>query len=219
MAKNLQNLLIYHFHDKTLYAYAKKYLHGRLIDIGCGTKPYKNMLASYVKEYVGLDREQPFNIQAQPDLIGTAYKIPVEDCSFDSALSTAVLEHLAEPEMALHECNRILKKDGVAIYTVPLIWHVHGEPWDYYRFTNYGLQYIFEKTGFEVVELKALSGFWVTFGQMFVYYIYRFNRRPIFYMPIIPIFGLLVQGIAYLLNMIDKAEQWTWMYLVVIKKK
>lgn len=205
--------------DKELSRCAKQYLSGRLIDIGCGIKPYAHMLAPYISEHVGLDREQPFNQNAKVDLVGTAYEIPAVNNSFNSALSTAALEHLAEPEIALRECHRVLKPGGVAVYTVPFIWHVHAAPWDYVRFTNFGLKHLFEKTGFEIIEIKALSGFWVTFGQLFVYYLFRFHRGPLRYIPVIPLLGLLVQGIAYLLDRLDKAEDWTWMYLVVAKKK
>lgn len=219
MAKSIRNLLVYHFHDRALKIAAENFASGRLIDIGCGTKPYQAIFSPYVTEHVGLDREQPFNNKAKPDLIGTAYEIPVSNEAFDTALSTAALEHLAEPELALRECHRVLKSDGIAIYTVPLIWQVHAAPWDFYRFTNYGLRYLFEKCGFEVVEIKALSGFWVTFGQLFVYYLYRFNRGPLRFIPLIPLTGLLIQLVAYILDTLDKAEDWTWMYLVVAKKK
>ncbi len=125
---------------------------------------------------------------------------------------------LEEPEKALQECNRVLKPGGVAIYSVPFIWHLHEEPRDFYRYTKYGLKHLFEKTGFEVVEIKPLSGFWVTFGQLFVYNIYRLHRGPLRYIPIIPILGLAIQGVSYLLDRIDKSEQWTWMYMVVARK-
>lgn len=219
MGRDIRNLLINHIMDKELSRCAKQYLSGRLIDIGCGIKPYAHMLAPYISEHVGLDREQPFNQNAKVDLVGTAYEIPALNNSFNSALSTAALEHLAEPEIALRECHRVLKPGGVAVYTVPFIWHVHAAPWDYVRFTNFGLKHLFEKTGFEIIEIKALSGFWVTFGQLFVYYLFRFHRGPLRYIPVIPLLGLLVQGIAYLLDRLDKAEDWTWMYLVVAKKK
>lgn len=218
MAKDLKNLLIYHIHDGELGRLGQRYLKGRLIDIGCGTKPYRALLAPFVSEHVGVDREDPFHPEARPDLIGTAYEIPVPDASFDSAICTAALEHLNEPEAAVVECRRVLKPGGYAIYSVPFIWHVHAAPWDFYRFTHFALRHVFEKHGFEVVELKPLSGFWVTFGQLFVYYLYRFNRRPITYTFIIPILGLLVQACAFVLDKIDRAEDWTWMYMLVARK-
>jgi len=219
VAKDLKSLLIYHLHDGELKQCGASYLTGKLIDIGCGIKPYKNILSPYVSEHIGVDHEKTFHESSQIDIFGTAYQIPVEEGSFDSAICTAVLEHLEEPELALRECHRILKPGGVAIYSVPFIWHIHEEPRDFYRFSKYGLQYLFEKVGFEVLELNALSGFWVTFGQLFVYNIYRLNRGPLRWLRIIDAVGLLIQAIAYGLDKIDKTEQWTWMYMIVVRKK
>jgi SAM-dependent methyltransferase len=219
MAKGVRNLLIHHIHDRELTRCAKSYFSGRLLDIGCGTKPYKNLLSSCVSAHVGLDRPQPFNPMAKIDLFGTACSLPVKDKSFESVLSTASLEHLPEPEAALLECNRVLKQGGIAIFSVPFMWHLHSEPWDYYRFSKFGLRHIFEKSGFEILEIKALAGFWTTFATMFSYYIGRFNRGPMRYMPIIPLLGIVTQVFAYLLDKLDRAEEWTWMHMVVAKKK
>lgn len=219
MAKDLKSLLIYQIHDQELKQCAVRYLTGRLIDIGCGIKPYKNLLDPYVTEHIGVDHEATLHENSHIDIFGTAYQIPVEKAAFDCAICTAVLEHLEEPELALRECHRVLKDGGVAIYSVPFIWHIHEEPRDFYRFSKYGLQYLFEKVGFEILELKALSGFWVTFGQLFVYNIYRLNRGPLRWLRIIDAVGLLIQAIVYGLDKMDKTEQWTWMYMVVVRKK
>jgi len=218
VAKEIKNILINRICDRQLKQYASEYFSGRLIDIGCGTKPYKNLLAPYITEHIGIDHQDTLHDQSNIDQFGTAYDIPAEDGEFDSAICTAVLEHLEEPELALKECHRVLKRGGVAIYSVPFIWHLHEEPRDFYRFSKYGLKHLFEKVGFEIIEIKALSGFWVTFGQLFVYNIYRFNRGPLKYIPVIPVLGLVIQGISYLLDKIDKTEQWTWMYMVVARK-
>ena len=213
------NKLVYYIHDKEFKFRAAAHLCGRMIDIGCGIKPYKDMLAPYITEHVGLDHENTKHDKSNIDLFGSAYNIPVEDEYFDSAVCTGVLEHLEEPEMALRECHRVLRPSGVVIYSVPFIWHVHEEPRDFYRYTKYGLKYLFEKTGFEVVEIKALSGFWVTFGQLFVYNIYRLNRGLLRWFRIIAAVALVVQAAAYFLDKFDKTEQWTWMYIVVARKK
>jgi len=219
MAKTWKTILIYHIMDEEIRRCAKSYLRGKLLDIGCGTKPYKRILSSHVTEHVGLDQPKPFNAAAEVDLIGTAYNIPAKDASFDSAISTAALEHLAEPEIALRECNRILKPGGIAVYTVPFIWHLHAEPWDYFRFSKFGLHHLFEKTGFEVIEIKPMAGFWATSVTMACYYMERFHRGLLHYVPVIPALGLLFQGFAFFLGKIDKAEQWTWMYSVVARKR
>lgn len=218
MAREKKNILVNHIHDRELKYFAGSYLKGRLVDIGCGTKPYKKLLAPYITEHIGVDHEETIHDKSNIDLFGTAYTIPADSEYFDSAICTAVLEHLEEPEVALTECFRVLKSGGYAIYSIPFIWHLHEEPRDFYRYSKYGIKYLFEKAGFEIKEIKALSGFWVTFGQLFVYNLYRLNRGPLKWLHIIDAMGLVIQGISFSLDKIDKTERWTWMYMAVAKK-
>lgn len=219
MAREVKNILINRIFERALLSTVQDIGNlGRLLDIGCGIKPYKEMLSPYVSAHVGVDHEETFHSKDNVDLFGTAYEIPAEDASFDTALCSAVLEHLEEPEQALRECFRVLKPGGTAIYSVPFIWHLHEEPRDFYRYSKYGLAYLFGKVGFEDVKIQALSGFWVTFGQLLVYNVYRLNRGPLRWLRIIDAIGLLMQGFFYLLDRIDRTEQWTWMYLVSAKK-
>lgn len=213
-----KNVLVQGIVQKELRRVAERYLRGRLIDVGCGTKPYAALLRPYVGEHVGVDHRDTMHDVGQIDLFGTAYEIPVDPDSFDCALYTAVLEHLEEPERALRECHRVLKSGGIAVFTVPFIWHIHEAPRDFYRFSRYALEYLLDKTGFQTLELKALSGFWVTFGQLLVYNLYRFNRGPLRWLRLVDLMGLAIQGLAALLDRFDKAEDWTWMYLVVARK-
>lgn len=204
-----KNWLVHIIHDECLHDALKRFAKGKLIDIGCGEKPYVEMVKPYVIEHIGVDHEGTIHDKTNIDRIGTAYKIPAENGEFDSAICTAVLEHLEEPDEAIAECNRVLKTDGIAIYTTNLFWHVHEAPRDFYRYTKWGLMYLFEKNGFEIVELKPLSGFCVTFGQELIYYLWRFRRggkiNPLYW--IIPIIGMYIQGVCYLLNTIDRSEK------------
>jgi len=212
------NILIHYIFQKHFSAYASQYLSGKLIDIGCGVKPWDFIVAPYIQEHIGVDYEGTLHGLEHADLIGTAYDIPIADETFDCAICTAVLEHLEEPFEAIMECKRVLKPGGTAIYSIPFIWHLHEEPRDFYRYSGFGIHYLFQKAGFKILELKALSGFWVTFGQEFVYYLYRLNRGILKWLRIIVILGLIIQGIVYILDKMDKAEKWTWMYMVVVKK-
>ena len=205
-------------HDRALEELAAQHLRGRLVDIACGTKPYAEMLAPYVSEHVGVDHGETLHRPDNVDLWATAYEIPVEDASFDSAICTAALEHLEEPEQALRECFRILRPAGTAIYSVPFIWHLHEEPRDFFRYSKYGLKYLFEKVGFEIVEIRALSGFWATFGQLFVYNLYRYRRGPLRWFRIVELMAIFVQLVSCGLDRLDKSEEWTWMYMVVARK-
>jgi SAM-dependent methyltransferase len=214
------NWLIYYLAEVTYLEYrdVRGYIKGRLVDIGCGEKPCKVIWAPVVSEHVGVDHEDTCHDRSNIDIFSSAYNIPVESESFDSAICNAVLEHLEEPELAIRECYRILKPNGIAIYSVPFIWHLHEEPRDFYRFSKYGLTYLFKKVGFRILELKALSGFWITFGQLFVYNLYRLNLGPLKWFRLIDIAGVLIQLAAYLLDKMDRTEQWTWMNIIVVEK-
>jgi ubiquinone/menaquinone biosynthesis C-methylase UbiE len=215
MARQTMNLLVNDIFERKLAQVAKQWSRGRLLDIGCGTKPYTSMFSPYVDEHVGVDREEGPHGTGAVDLFGTAYEIPVPDQSFDTVLCTFVLEHLEEPKRALEEAHRVLRPGGAAIYAAPFIWHLHEEPRDFFRFSKYGLQYLFEEAGFTVCSLEPLAGFWVTVGQLSVYYLYRFRRGPLRSLPLIPAVGLLVQFVAGVLDRFDRADAWTWAYVVV----
>ncbi|NIM12123.1 MAG: methyltransferase domain-containing protein [Candidatus Aminicenantes bacterium] len=214
------NWLIFSIINPALKERLPLYVQGKLLDIGCGEKPYLEMASPYVTGHIGIDRWDTYSDKSNIDIFSTAYEIPCKNESFDSVLCTDVLEHLKEPGLALAEAYRILKPGGFGIYTVPLFWHLHEEPYDYYRFTRYGLKYLFEKNGFEVVEIKALSGFCAAFGQELAYFLNGLRKggklNPLWW--IIPPFVHLVQGAAYLLNKIDLTERFSVEYIAVIKK-
>ncbi len=213
------NYLVNKIFEDNFLEITNKYTKGKLIDIGCGVKPYKDMLSHLVTEHVGVDHQITVHDKSNIDLFGTAYNIPADENSFDSAICTAVLEHLEEPEQAIRECHRVLKKGGYAIYSVPFIWQLHEQPRDFFRYSKYGLQYLFEKVGFEVIEVRPLSGFAVTFIQLHLYIIKgKFEKGIIKKMGIIRLYSYLMQRFGLFLNKRDNTKEWTWMYTVVAKK-
>lgn len=194
------------------------HLRGRLLDIGCGDKPLAAWTRGRVDRHVGVDHPAGLHGPSGVDVYSTAYRIPFRDSSFDAAACSAVLEHLEEPAQALAECFRLLKPGGVAAYTVPFIWHLHEEPRDFYRYSRYGLEHLMKRAGFEVVSIRALSGFWLTFGTLLAYNLFRLQRGPLRYLPFIPLLALLLQSIFLLLDRVDRTERWTWAYLAVGRK-
>ena len=122
---------------------------GRLLDVGCGEKPYRT-IRSAVREWVGFD--DPANPIA--DVHGSADALPFEDGSFDTVLCTQVIEHVRTPNAVIAECARVLRPGGVLIVTAPQYWEVHEAPHDYFRFTPIGLQLLVEGCGLSVVESR-----------------------------------------------------------------
>lgn len=192
---------------------------GITFDIGCSDKPYSKLVNLFSNKYFGLEHKFTIHHDNSADLIGSAYHTGLKDESVDTVIATAVLEHLEEPDLAIKEINRILKKDGLVIISAPLFWHVHESPRDFYRYTKYGIKHLFEKNGFETLQIYALSGFWVTFLVMLSNQICRYNRGILKFIPIIPIMVVFLQIIAFVLNRFDyKGDIWTWAYIAVGKK-
>lgn len=210
------NWLVYRIHDKALAEALNQYADGVLLDIGCGEKPYQKLTQDLVTKHIGLDHPGSSHSKQQVDIFGTAYDTGVANDSINTVLCTVVLEHLERPQDAINEMHRILCPDGHVVLTVPLFWHLHEEPRDFYRYTKHGLRHLFETAGFEIVVIKPLSGFVVTFSQEFVYFIGRLRRGLLRYP--IAILQLVIQQIAFWLNRWDKSYGYTWAYLVVAKK-
>lgn len=135
------------------------FLKGKILDIGCGSKPYKKY-AAYTG-YVGIDA----SADLRPDARARSEDLPFKTSHFDAVICTEVLEHLKEPERCLSEIHRVLKTGGYAYITVPQSWGLHYEPDDYWRFTKYGMQYLAEKFKFEIIQIEKIGGFFSLSGQ------------------------------------------------------
>lgn len=210
------NWLVHRIHNKALEAAIHQYASGLLLDIGCGKKPYQVLTKGLVKQHFGLDHLDSLHGLERIDIVGIAYRLGVADNSVDTILCTVTLEHLEQPQVAIQEMYRILKPSGYLIVSAPLFWHLHEEPRDFYRYTKYGLAYLFSTAGFEILEIKPLAGFIVTFGQGLAYYLNRWRYGLTKY----PIIGLqlAIQGAAYFLNGWDRSYDFTWTYLAVLCK-
>ena len=191
-----------------------------LLDIGCDRKPYKDLISPYFDKHIGLEYPNPNHLNNAADIYGSAYHTAIKSSSVDTVFTAAVLEHLEDPSLALKEAHRILKNNGLIIITAPLFWHLHDLPRDFYRYTKHGFEYLFEKNGFEVLEVKPLAGFWVTIGALFTYYLSRFNKGILKKVPVIPMLIIFLQAVSYILNKLDpKTEIWTWAYIAVGRKR
>jgi SAM-dependent methyltransferase len=121
--------------------------------LGCGSNPYKIYQPPQVAEWIGFD--VPGNPEAEIHGYGDA--LPFVEESFDTVLCTEVLEHVADPGAVVREMARVLKPGGYVITTTPLYFPIHEAPYDFFRYTPYGLRYLFERAGFKIVELRSMA--------------------------------------------------------------
>jgi len=191
-------------------------MNGRVIDLGCGTAPYKEDILKVADEYIGVDWENSLHDQSHVDVFADLCKpFPFPNDHADTVVSFQVLEHLPEHELFLSECHRILKRGGLFI-TVPFMWHVHEAPYDYYRYTRYGLEYLLKKVGFYEIDIKENTGFWQMWILKFNYHTTRFARGPLkfFWIPL----WWLGQMIAPILDKYDTHMEECASYTVSARK-
>jgi SAM-dependent methyltransferase len=164
------------FIRRNLYTHIRRVaplLKGRLLDFGCGRKPYENLFS--VSEYVGLDMEQTGHNHrnSKVDVFYDGKHIPFPDESFDALFCSEVLEHVFDPELVLPEIRRVLKRDATALLTVPFCWNEHEVPFDYARYSTFGIKHLLEKHGFEVLEVQRSGNFVQVNFQLWALYFYE----------------------------------------------
>jgi SAM-dependent methyltransferase len=169
------NWILYDLGDKYLIKYSK-YLKGDLYDLGCGDGAYKEYFLQFVDNYIGVDWSNTQHNSAADIVSNLNEKIDVADNSADSIISMSVMEHLCEPQIFLNEAFRILKSDSHIVLQVPWQWWIHEAPHDYFRYTPYGLEYMFKKAGFVDIQIEAQTGFFTTWIVKMNYFSTRFIR-------------------------------------------
>lgn len=127
--------------DKFLSEHASE---KKTLDIGRGNSPY----ARYFPNSIGMDVVRCKDIEVMAD----AHVLPFKDESFEVILATEVLEHLKEPQKAIDEMRRVLKPGGKSVLSTRFIFPLHETPHDYYRFTKYGLEYLFKD--WDIIEIQ-----------------------------------------------------------------
>lgn len=143
---------------------------GRLLDVGCGSKPYEAWFRPFVDAYVGVEHAATFSrteagAHAGPDVIYGGATLPFRDASFDTVLSVQVLEHTPRPAALVAEMSRVLAPGGVLILTAPFQFRVHERPHDYFRYSAYGLRQLCDEAGLEIFETHAQGGLWSVIGH------------------------------------------------------
>jgi SAM-dependent methyltransferase len=147
-------------------------LTGVILDIGCGSKPYEKLCIC--DKYIGLELDNPINrARGKADNYYDGKKMPFKTRSMDSVISSQVFEHVFNPDYFLNEINRVLKNDGILLLTVPLAWAEHEQPYDYARYTSFGMEYMLENHGFRVLSLKKTANNFSAIVQIFTSLIYN----------------------------------------------
>lgn len=131
---------------KYLYQFLAQYRSmNQVLDVGCGNSEYADLFPNMVSVDIDSNR--------YPDIIGDICDLNmIKDNSFQCILCTEVLEHCKEPQLAINELMRVLEPNGTLLLSTRFIYPMHDTPNDFFRFTEYGLKYLFRN--YEIIEIR-----------------------------------------------------------------
>lgn len=158
---------------------------GKLIDIGCGQKPHRDLFPA-IAAYDGIDFEgfsanKDFQT-GRPDFqfpksYTDDWRLPFSDAAYDHAAAFEVIEHHPEPALLLKEAARIIRPGGYVFLSWPHIFPLHEEPHDYFRYTPHSVRRMAEGAGLEAVHFIPTGGLWAVIVTLLTANLAQFHER------------------------------------------
>lgn len=172
LAMSIQHIKKFNSSRTRLYreneAFARTIPAGSMVlDAGAGSAPYKHLVSH--ANYESADFEMVDKAYAKSTYVCDLRNIPVEEGRYDFVLFNQVMEHLPDPRSVLNELFRVMKPGGRLIYSGPLFYEEHEQPYDFFRYTSFGVNLLFKEAGFIIQRLDWLEGYFGTVA-------YQMNR-------------------------------------------
>jgi len=195
-------------HRCCLEVYLRRFLpllRGEILDIGSKNRRYDHLL-----------RVRPLAIDINENKeVGVEYgdvnKLKFGDSVFDAVMCIEVLEYLDDPEKAIKEIHRVLKKNGSLILSIPFMYKAHE---DKIRLTEAHLRNKLLSL-FPIVDVYKVGNFYTIILDIARERIKKFRitlLRSLFYVPYL-FFVLLIPLFIKL-----KDESYASGYFVVARK-
>lgn len=194
---------------------------GKLLDLGCGSKPYESLFS--VDEYIGIDIEASGHdhSSSQIDRFYDGKTIPFDDEEFDYVFSSEVIEHIFNLDEILDEVDRVLKPNGLFMFTCPFVWEEHEQPYDYARYTSFALHHLLEHKDFLILKHKKTGGYLETVFQMLSLYIHQnvLPRNKYFRLLCTPLFITPLNLVGIILGRLLPASGDFYLNHIVVARK
>lgn len=144
--------------DEMLKLTSKQQSRLKILDLGCGYKPFKSLFSN--DQYIGVD----MSLNSYADIIADNQDLPFKNNIFDIIIISEVLEHCENEYKVIDELRRVAKNKALVYLTLPFIFPLHGAPYDFNRFTQHKLKSFFKKDN--IILLQESNNI---FGSIFIF--------------------------------------------------
>lgn len=213
LSKKISRQNLDHFIKKNIIPKSKKKIN--IINIGAGGEIEEYLKSIPNIKLISID----ISSKTKPDILADISdkkflkKIKVKP---DYITCFEVLEHVNEPFKAIQNLFKLSTKKTVLLFSVPFIFPIHEEPYDFYRYTKYGLKYIFKN--FSKVEISNRDGF---IDNMFVLSV-RLKFSKNYFLKLYAVISIFLYFLLFplikLIQFFIKFENITTGYLIKVKK-
>lgn len=211
---------ILHFEGKienSVSAFAASLAPGaRVLDAGAGEGRYARFFNQ--QRYCGVDLcvgDRTWDY-GRLNAVADIANMPFRSGCFDACLNIVTLEHVSEPTAALREMGRALKPGGRLLLAIPHEWEVHQSPYDFYRFTRHGIEYLLEKAGFTEIKIEPAGGYFRLLSRRLLSGILFF---PPLLVPVAALFLVPPALVLPVLDFLDRERNFTLGYLCTAVKR
>lgn len=121
------------------------HLSGPVLEVGSFQVPGQHTLADLrplfsAQQYIGLDSRPGPGV----DVVADVEALPYPDATFGTVLAMSTFEHVQRFWLGFDEIHRVLRPDGVLLFSSPFYFHLHHEPHDYWRFSPDALDFMLQ---------------------------------------------------------------------------
>jgi len=128
---------------------------GSVLDVGCGEQPFRPLVEASHRPYVGMDVVQ--NASRTVSVFSDLEHVEASSTEYPLVLCTEVLEHVVDIDLSFRGLRRLTMTGGLVMITVPFLFPVHMEPYDFRRLTEYGVARLAADHRFSVVSSERLG--------------------------------------------------------------
>ena len=202
-------------------------MRGNVIELGAGTFEMYNSavssnanIATYTVTDFGDMHVSFFESNMDGMLNVDACDTKLDNNVYDTHCSFEVMEHIKNLDDYMEEAYRILKDNGIIIFSIPMMYKIHGH--DYHRITKAGIVKLLNKHGVSPKLILSNTGIGTTVAQLINHGMIDAIRHAWWTRPLVcvaPLVFFATQVTGYIIDLLPSNGSYATRYHVVGEKR